>query len=1124
WNTYDVERPRNVFFLGGAFLAVGVLDFVHAMSYEGMPDFITPNSPQKAIVFWLVARTIAALAMTVAAVARWKPLSAASDRHWFLLFFFALVITVCWSVLWHPQWVPLFWQEGAGLTRAKGVMEYLCITGYAVSAVLFFRLSRQGERDFDCRGLLLAASAMVISELCFVSYASVTDALNLLGHIYKVVAYLFLYRVLFTQLVRDPYAKLERSRHEIWLEKERAEVTLQSIMDGVITTDAAGNVVSMNPVARQLTGWSLDAAGGQPLSRIFNAFDETDGSPIENPVAKCLRERRAVALSQHAMIVSSFGIAHGIEQMASPIINKIGDIIGVVMVFREVSERRRAQDQLRCNEQRLNEAQAIAHLGSWEWDIASGRLIWSDELFRIFGFKPNSIKPTYQTFLALLHPKDKTPVVAALEKALNGIESYNVEYRVLHQGRKIRYAHALGEVECDQSGKPVKMVGTVLDITERKQTEEILRASWEEIADLYNHTPCGYHSLDGNGIIRRINETELNWLGYSREEVVGKMRFTDLLSNESIKKFHENYPRFKLDGSVRDIEYEMVRKDGSRFFVILSSTAIYDDDGNYLLSRSAITDISDRKAIEHKLVEKEKKLSKAQAMAHLGSWEWDISNNKQSWSDESFRIFGYQPGSIEADHQRFMNLVVDEDKDRVARNIQIALRSGSLYSCEFRIQRPNGDIRHILSQGEVVFDQTGAPVQMIGTNLDITERKQTEEILRTSWAEIADLYNQLQRRALEQRQQAEIQAAILDALPANLALLDAGGVVIAVNRRWQDFARDNGLPQERSGVGSNYLKVPTLEDDEADAIHSTLEGLRGVLSGAIGQYTKEYPCHSPGQKRWYRMLAVPLSTDQRLGAVVMHLDITESWQHKIEIEMLNQQLERRVAERTSQLEAANKELEAFSYSVSHDLRAPLRIIDGFAQILAADYGDSISEDAHRHLDRILYAAKRMGELIDDLLKLSHVSRGDLRLSTVNLSRMAEEISACLKQSEPDRQVLLRIAPDQQVEGDAQLLKIVLENLLANAWKFTRHRDVAEIEFGALHDGKETVYFVRDNGVGFNQKYVHKLFGAFQRLHGEDEFEGTGIGLATVQRIISRHGGSVWAEGVPDKGALFFFKI
>jgi len=272
------------------------------------------------------------------------------------------------------------------------------------------------------------------------------------------------------------------------------------------------------------------------------------------------------------------------------------------------------------------------------------------------------------------------------------------------------------------------------------------------------------------------------------------------------------------------------------------------------------------------------------------------------------------------------------------------------------------------------------------------------------------------------------------------------------------------------------------------------------------------------------MVAVPLSVRERLGAVVMHLDISESWQHKNQIEVLNQALEQRVAERTSQLEAANKELEAFSYSVSHDLRAPLRVIDGFAQILAADYAASMAEDARRHLDRILYSTKRMGELIDDLLQLSRVSRGDLRLATVNLSRMAEEILADLKDRDPKRQTRFTIAPDQQAEGDAHLLKIVLENLLTNAWKFTRPRAVTEIEFGALQDGKETVYFVRDNGVGFNQKYVHKLFGAFQRLHGEDEFEGTGIGLATVQRIISRHGGNVWAEGRPGEGAVFFFKI
>ena len=224
-------------------------------------------------------------------------------------------------------------------------------------------------------------------------------------------------------------------------------------------------------------------------------------------------------------------------------------------------------------------------------------------------------------------------------------------------------------------------------------------------------------------------------------------------------------------------------------------------------------------------------------------------------------------------------------------------------------------------------------------------------------------------------------------------------------------------------------------------------------------------------------------------------------------------------------EVANKELEAFSYSVSHDLRTPLRSIDGFSQALLEDYADKLDDEGKRHLVRVRAGAQRMGQLIDDLLKLSQVARSALRRTTVDLSRIVREVSDELRQSDADRQVAVVIKNELTAEGDPQLLKIALENLMGNAWKFTSKQPQAQIEFGNSDpvDGRST-FFVRDNGAGFDMRYADKLFGAFQRLHGITEFPGTGIGLATVQRVIHRHGGKVWAEGAVGLGATFFFTL
>jgi light-regulated signal transduction histidine kinase (bacteriophytochrome) len=226
----------------------------------------------------------------------------------------------------------------------------------------------------------------------------------------------------------------------------------------------------------------------------------------------------------------------------------------------------------------------------------------------------------------------------------------------------------------------------------------------------------------------------------------------------------------------------------------------------------------------------------------------------------------------------------------------------------------------------------------------------------------------------------------------------------------------------------------------------------------------------------------------------------------------------------SAAEAANRELESFSYSVAHDLRAPLRGIDGFSQALLEDYHDKLDDDGRTYLKFVRESAQHMAQLIDDLLKLSRVTRSEFRQESSDLSSLARGVLAQLERADPDRRVEMVVKDGVVVQGDSRLLKIVLENLLGNAWKFTGKRADARIEFGATVSDGQRVFFVRDNGAGFDQAYAEKLFGVFQRLHAATEFEGTGIGLATVQRIVSRHGGRIWAEGAVDNGATFYFTL
>lgn len=802
--------------------------------------------------------------------------------------------------------------------------------------------------------------------------------------------------------------RIARALHE-------REARLAAVFDAAsqvafILIDRADRVLEFSAGARQLFGHLPDEVVGRSLSWL----DSRLGGQLARPVDTSGESREVELMRADGTPVYVLLSLHAISPMTET-------DAAAVFVCVDITERKRAESALLHSERRLAEAQRIAHLGNWDWDMAAGTLHWSDEVYRIFGL-PSDSSATFEQFLERVHPDERAALRSSVDVAVAQRGPYRFEHRIVRPNGDERVVLEQGEVTYDSAGEPIRMFGTVLDITDRKKAEAQIELLSRMYATLSLVNQVIVHAGSRSDLLRRVCEVivvnadlQMAWVGELNAEV-----------NAIAPVAYAGEPGSYLDNFPIDLKDDVQRVGPATQALTTGRCLIIDD---------VATD------------------------SRMGLWK-EAALERRYRSVAAFPIIeSGEPASVlvvYAGHVGFFNPEVVRLFEGLVEDVAYALTS-----IDERLQR-----------------------------------QRTEEALKQAHRKLSLHIEQTPLAVLE---------------------IDADRKITQWNR-----AAERTFGYSRSAILSQSVSKLAPRGTAAERRRAFAELLRSgvserVVSENVTADGRTVVCE------WYNTPVLDEHGDAT-GLIAIANNITELVESRREIVALNRNLERRVEERTERLQAVNAELEAFSYSVSHDLRAPLRSVDGFSQMLLRRYRDRLDDTGIDYLERVRNAAVRMSQLIDDLLKLSRVTRATLSRQPVDMTTLSRDVGAELERRHPECKVDFTVAGGLTVHADPHLLRIAMVNLLQNAWKFTARNKQAVVAVGRTEYRGRTAFYVRDNGAGFDMRYVDKLFGAFQRLHRDDDYPGTGIGLATVQRIIHRHGGEVWAESCVGKGATFYFTV
>ncbi|MDH5610034.1 MAG: PAS domain S-box protein [Cyclobacteriaceae bacterium] len=853
--------------------------------------------------------------------------------------------------------------------------------------------------------------------------------------------------------------------------------------DAIFLVNDDGVIVETNDMTSNLLGYKREEFIGKKVEFLvpdkFRDIHKEDRLKFASaPLA------RNMGMGRELIARHKDGHDIQVEISLTPIETEGGKSI-VCAVVRDIRDKLRAAESTRGIEKNLKEAQRIAKVGSWEVNILTGEVSWSEEMYRIYDVQFATFVPTRDSLVELIYHEDRHIMKDWIASAMTGINTGAIEFRVADHDGNLRNIVGRGEVFFNETGVPVRALGTIQDITERKQAEAIIVQNEKLLNEAQRISHVGSWELDlvtsrldWSDEIYRIFEISPENFGASYDA------FLNSIHPDDRELVNEAFTSSVMNKMPCEIVHRLLFPDGRIKFVREKCETYYDDLGNPLRSLGTVQDITHLRLVADELAKVRERLQLATESSDIGIWDWDVVNNVLIWDEAMYRLYGIEADTFSGAYEAWEEGLHPEDLESGHSQIQLALEGKKKFDTEFRVVWPDQSVHFIKGIGTVFRDEDGRAIRMLGTNWDITSRKLTELALIE------------QERKYKQ---------VVDNISDGLFIDDISGKVV--------FANDRFL--EMFELSHSDLEDITLEDYVAQEFRDELRDRhnRRVKGEKVKSIFEYIGLTKSGERRWFEVRVSPVLQENKIiGTQSAIRDITV----------------RKVAEETLALQnekliRINKELEQFAFIASHDMREPLLILNSYVDLLVEEYGDAMDGDGHKYLEFIHQSSNRMKELINALLEYSRIGK-KREIKLLDMKEIVTEAMTGLKPMIDEKKASITVGDLPKVTGLPNELVQLFSNLISNAIKYTRKNEQPAITIEAVENEKDWTFAVKDKGIGIDKKYFDTVFVIFKRLHNRVEYDGTGIGLAHCKKIVELHGGTIWVESEQNEGSQFFFTL